>query len=248
MNIQTQHTKMDIAISLMQQQQEQAEVIYDEMAKTFWTMIGAANQCAFLAMDDAVEVMQQAGMFRQQVKRKAQQAISEYEKYEKSVYKHFTEQQDDRYYLWADMVSRAGEKMQSDMQKLYFSIKNVLDRYRVPKSDVHARIQAAMVMIDLACLMYDTMLQQFQRQTMIPLDYYFRRGRMTAAKNLWREVAHQTGRSILPHIDLNDDAACHTAIKVILERYKRAELLNEAAGEALKLNPECEKYITDKVQ
>ena len=38
-------------------------------------------------------------------------------------------------------------------------------------------------------------------------------------------------------------------LQVILARYQRAEFLNDAAGEALRLNPSIEeKYLTDKTE
>ena len=234
-----------ITNSLYRAQQEKAEAVFDEMSKVFWTMQGTANQCAFLAIDDAVEAMQQAGWMRQQVKVKAQRALQEFRKYEKLVFQHFKIMDDDRYFLWSDMTSRAADSLQGDADKLYFAIKSVIDRYNVKDSDIHAKIQRAMALIDLAILMYNTMVERYQRQTIIPIGNAFNGGKLTAVQSNWREVAHLTGRSVLPAIDLNQDKTCHLAIKVILTKYQQADFLNEAAGEALRLNPNCAKYAEE---
>ena len=243
--IRTQQTSNSIAMSLYAGQQTKAEQLFDEMAKAFWPMIGTANQCAYLAIDDAVEALQEAGMLRQQVKVKAQAAIKEFNRYEKAVFNHFQQMGDDRYYLWADMVSRAADGLEGDVQKLYFAIKNVLDKNGAADSEVHAKIQTATALVELAVLLYDTMAQKFQCQTMVPIAHYFDGGRLTAVKNNWKAVGYLTGRKVLPNIDLNSDKMCHMAVRVILTKYQRAEFLNEAAGEALRLNPDMEKYANE---
>ena len=235
----------DITSSLYRGQQAKAEEVFEEMSKVFWSMQGTANQCAYLAIDDAVEKMQQAGMMRQQVKVKALKAMQEFRKYEKLVFQHFKIMDDDRFYLWSDMTSRAADNLQGDVDKLYFAIKSVIDRYNVPNSEVHAKIQAAMAITELSILMYDTMVQRYQRQTMVPIGNAFSGGKLTAVQSNWREVAHLTGRRVLPAIDLNEDKTCHLAIQVILTKYQQADFMNEAAAEALKLNPNCAKYANE---
>lgn len=243
--IRTRQSSDGIAHSLYVSQQEQAEQLYDDMAKTFWPMIGTANQSAYIAMDDAVDALQDAGMLRQQVKVKAQAALKEFRRYEKAVFQHYNSMGDDRYYLWSDMVSRAADGLESDVQKLYFAIKSVLDRHNVERSEVYAKVQTAAAMIDMSVMMFDTMAEQFQRQTMIPIAKSFDGGRLTSVQNNWRMVAYITGRNVLPNVDLNNDPTCHMAVKVILTKYQQAEFLNKAAGEALRLNPDCEKYINE---
>ena len=244
--IRTTQSSDAIARSLYMSQQAKAEQLYDDMAKTFWPMIGTANQCAYLAMDDAVDAMQAEGILRQQLKVKANAALKEFRRYEKAVFQHFSSMGDDRYYLWADLVSHAADDLESDVQKLYFAIKNVLDRNNVERSDMHAKIQTAAALIDLSVLMYDTMAEQFQRQTMIPIASSFDGGRLTSVQSNWKAVGYITGRKVLPSVDLNKDPQCHMAVRVILTRYQRVEFLNKAAGEALKLNPNCEKYLNEE--
>lgn len=246
MVITTNGNKVGFARTLLNMQVERSNKLSDEMSKPFWSMIGTANQCAYIAMDEAVEAMQGAGMMKHQVKVKATKAIEEYKHYERLVYAHFHEMQDERYYLWCDMVSRAADALEGDIKKLYFAIKNVIDRYNVANSDVLAKIQTAMALISLSCLMYDTMAQNYQRQTMIRISDNYAAGRLTAVENLWRCVGDMTGKQVLAHIDLSHDEACSLGIRVLLTRYEQAEFLNDAAGEALRLNPNCEKYLNEE--
>ena len=247
MDIQTGNNPSGIAAAMYRAQVEQAEALCDDMAQKFWPMIGTANQCAFYAMDDAIEAMTEAGMMRQQVKVKARKAIEEYERYDKAVKRHFHDLGDDRYYLWADLVARAAERLQPDVTRLYFAIKNRIDEQRVKDSAVHAKIQTALGLVTLSTLMYDTMAAQYQRLTMLRIAETFRGGRLTGVEQLWKQVSEITGKMSIKDVNLRDDPQCQLGINVILARYQSADFLNEAAGEALRLNPEIEqKYLNDK--
>lgn len=247
MNINTRQNQQNIISSLYRQQWQQAEELCDEMAQKFWPMIGTANQCAYLAMDDAVEAMRECGMLRQQVKVKALKAIAEYELYDKAVKRHFHDIGDDRYYLWADLIARAADRLQPDVYKLYFAIKNKIDEYRCKNSAALAKIQTALALVTLSTLMYDTMASQFQRQTMIRIEQTFRGGRLTAVESNWKAVGELTGNMVMQNVNLRDDANCALGVQVILTRYQSADFLNEAAKEALKVNPELNKEYCESV-
>lgn len=247
--IRINNNQQTISNAIYRAQVEQADALCDEMAQHFWPMIGTANQTAYLAMDEAVEAMQECGMMKQMVKVKAMKAIEEYERYDKAVKRHFHEIGDDRYYLWADFVARAADMLQPDVTKLYFAIKNRIDEKRVRNSVALAKIQTALALVTLSTLMYDTMASQFQRRTMIRIAETFRGGRLTAVESLWKAVGEITGRQVMQDVNLRDDPQCQLGVQVILARYQSAEFLNEAAGEALRLNPEIEeKYLNDKKQ
>lgn len=243
MEIKTRHDATSIACSLMRQQAEQYETLKEEMAKNFWPIIGTANQCAFMAMDDAMEAMQDCGMLRQQVKVKAQKAVREYEQYDRAVVMHFRDVDNDRFFLWADLVTRAATRLQPDVTKLYYAIKNVIDAKGVDNSVALAKIQTAMALISLSVLMFDTLADQFQRRTMLPIADTFRGGRLSAVERCWKAVGDLTGRQVLQQVDLSNDETCQLGINVILTRYQSAEFLNEAAGEALEHNQQFQNYV-----
>ena len=242
-NIRTQQTEGSITDSLLCQQYEHAEELADEMARSFWPMIGTANQCAFMAIDDAVDMMRECGMLRQQVKVNAQRAVEEFEKYDRAVYRHFHELGDERYYLWSDLIIRSAQALQPDVDKLYSSIKNIIDKHGCRNSDVLSKIQTALALVTLSTLMFDTMFEQFQRQTMFRLDKTFNGGRLTAVESNWKQVGYLTGRQGMQVVDLANDPTCQLAVQNILNRYSKADFINDAAGEALKLNPECLKLV-----
>lgn len=242
--IRTNSTAHDMKLAVMRYNSQQAERVQDEMAQHFWVMIGTANQTAFMAIEDAVDMMQEAGMYKHQAKQKGQAAVEAFHRYERAAYNHYKMMDDDRYPLWQDLVGRAALKLQPDVQKLFFAIKNVIDRSRVSNAAVLAQIQTGVALITLSTLMYDTMASQYQRQTLLDIHRMFDGGRLTAVESNRKQVGEFTGRQVMQDVNLRDDPQCQLGIEVLLRRYQDAEFLNEAAGEALRLNPQSWHHAT----
>lgn len=235
-----------IRAALYRQQKDDADRIANEMAEHFWPMIGTANHMAFQAIDDAVEMMKEAGMLRQKEKVHAQKAIVEYHRYEFAAYQHFKQINDGRFALWQDLIGRAAVKMEPDVIKLHYAIKQVIDRHGVKNSDVLAQIQTGLALVTLATMMFDELMNLYQPRTMINVTDMFKAGRLTSVERHWREVGEITGKRVMQDVNLRDDPTCQLGVRVILERYRSADILNEAAGEALRLNPEAWKYVSDE--
>ena len=98
-----------------------------------------------------------------------------------------------------------------------------------------------MALVSLANLLFDEMEAKFQRQTPVRIADYFKAGRITACESHWRVVGYLTGRQVLADVDLSTDPQCQLAVQVILTRYQAADILNDAAKEALELNPDIER-------
>ena len=248
MNIMT-HTRPtagSVTRAMLDSQWRQAEELKEDMARHFWPMIGTANKTAYFAIEDAIEQMEAAGMMRQKQKMHARKAVEEMERYERLAYEHFAALNDGRYALWQDLIGRAAGKLEPDVVKLRFAIKNVIDRAKVKESTALAYIQTALALITLATLMYDTMADQYQRQTMLPIRDEFAAGRLTAVERHWKAVGDITGRQVMPTVNLRDDPQCILGVQVILERYRAADFLNDAAAEAIELNLEVVERIDNQ--
>ena len=242
--IRTNITSADMKMAVMRYNAQQADRVQDEMAQHFWVMIGTANQMAYMAIEDAIEAMQAAGIYKHQAKQKAQAALVAYDRYQDAAYRHYQSIDDDRYPLWQDLIGRAALKLQPDVQRLFFAIKNVIDRQKVRNAAALAQIQTGVALITLSTLMYDTMAAQYQRQTLLDVHRMFDGGRLTAVESCWKAVGEFTGRQVMQDINLRDDPTCQLGIEVLLRRYQDADFLNEAAGEALRLNPQSWHHAT----
>ena len=235
-----------ICQNLRRHQYEEAMRLADEVAQHFWPMIGTANQMAFQAIDDAVDMMREAGMLCHKEKVHALKAVDEYHKYERAAYNHFMEIGGDRYALWQDLIGRAALKMEQDVIKLHYAIKQKIDKAGVRNSAVYAQIQTGLALVTMATALFDTMIETYQRQTMVNISDAFKPGRLTAVERNWMEVGELTGKKVMKDVNLRDDPTCQLAIQVILAKYEAANFINEAAGEALRLNPEAWKYASDE--
>ena len=246
MKINTQQSVEALRMGIAIAEHEKADAVIEKMAQSFWPMIGTANQAAYMAIDDAVEKMRECGMLRQQAKVHAQQALKHYQAYEKAAYDHYHQIGDDRYGLWQDLVGRAALKLQPDIMRMYFAIKNVIDRAGVGNSDALAQIQTGVALITTATMMFNTMVEQFQRLTTMPIRRHFIGGRLTAVESHWKMVGEVTGRQVMKDVNLRDDPACQMGIKVLLNRYADATFLNESAGEAIRINPAIWHHLDEK--
>lgn len=243
MNINTRPTKESLYVGIVRAEAKVSEGVIDKMAQHFWPVIGTANQVAFMAIDDAVERMQRAGMYRQKEKWHAKKAVEEFEKYERAAFVHF--QGDDRYHLWQDLIGRAAEKLSPDVMRLYFAIKNVIDKDKVPHSDVLAQIQLGVALVTFSTMMFDMMLNEFQRETVADLRPWFIGGRLTGVESNWKAVGELTGRKVMADVNLRDDAVCRQGVQVLMNRYADADFINDACGEALQLNPDTWHHISE---
>lgn len=220
---------------------DKARELYNELENHFWSRVGAANQIAINAMTEAYDAIEDAGMLKQTVKQKANAAMSACEKYLHDCQKEMG----DRYYLWSDVVCIAANNLQTDIMHLYYSIKQMLDKHRIPHSDVCSHIQTALAMLTSANLFCDGLIDHFQRHTFFDIGKDFRKWRLTGIESNWREVARLTSRC-KEDISLDSDPNCQLAMTVIFKRYEDMDFLNDAAQKAMPLNPDMAKYANEE--
>lgn len=227
--------KINIYSSMMDA--DKARELYNELEDHFWSRVGAANGIAINAMIEAYDAIEDAGMLKQSVKLKANAAMSAIDKYQHACQKEMG----DRYSLWSDVVRIAADNMQTDVNRLYYSIKNQLDKFHIAHSDVCSHIQTSLALLTSSIVFYDGLVDHFQSQTFINITKDFRIGRLTAVENCWREVARLTSRC-KEEINLQEDYNCQLAMRVIFKKYGDMDFLNDAAKKAMPLNPNMAKY------
>ena len=218
-----------------------ARELYDELENHFWSRVGAANYIALNAMLEAYDAIEEAGMLKQQVKYWAKVAIKASEAYSKEAHSKMG----DRYALWSDVVRLASDNLQNDVTHLYYSIKQMLDKYRIPHADICSHIQTAMALLTSAVLFYDGLVEHFQKQTFYNITKDFKVGRLTGVESSWREVARLTSKC-KEEINLQEDYNCQLAMRVIFNKYGNMDFLNDAAQKAMPLNPAMAKYANEE--
>ena len=99
---------------------------FDRLNSLVNLVVGAVNSIACNALVDAVNELRKSKHYKFKTKQEAKQAIEAYEAWERTHTKNFG----DRYNLFLDYLSAAEEAIQPDIDKLYWAIKQVLDKHR----------------------------------------------------------------------------------------------------------------------
>lgn len=223
-------------------EQKKAAELYEQLGQRFWSVVGPANYSAVATMLDAIDVMEDAGIVRQKLKQLVKRAQRQYQEYVKAA----RDVLEDRFYLWQDMTAHAHDRLRPDILKLFFGIKQHYDNFRIPDSNMLAHLQTTFTMLSLCTGLFDATMDFHQRQTYLDISSYFKRGRLTGIVSIWNEVMELVIPKAVLGMPLAKDPNCKTAVSVIARRYETMEFLDEAATDAMRLNPSMIKYANEE--
>ena len=207
---------------------ERAFELAREIDKRFWPIIGTANQSAQNAMLEAYDLLEERGLLKREVKKYANNAVSNWESYSKQARMELG----DRWYLWQDMTAKGAGKLEPDVEKLRVAIEDLLSVNGVKDADVRSYIFAANTMVTLAVMIFDSTIDLYQQQTVWDIRENYMPARMTKAQRMWSSLT-QLYSSSKEDIDFNKDEACLDALSGIYDRYENDDFINEACGEAI---------------
>ena len=208
-------------------------------------VIGAVNTIAGKAVFDARALLKQRqDLWRLEVKHRATKATQAYYSYEKMHMKNF----DDRYNLFIDYLDSVEEDIQPHIDKLCYSIAQVLTKYHQKDSMLKARIETARTLCEYACGVFDRIMKEAQDKTHHNFAQVFAKARLTEVLFHWSNVSDHVCRTEPKDLDiqLNNDPNCRLAFQIIERKLVSEDFLNKAGYEALKLKPDCKKYVSEE--
>ncbi len=214
---------------------------FGHTASLFYIVIGAVNDLASHAMTDAMEAVRKSGHYRHSVKYHIREAQRKFDGYERMMKEQLT----DRFPLFMDITDEVYEMIRPDMEKLYFSFKSELDKHREPESELKARMETAIAMLDLAVYMFDRFFDSARERTKADFRPMFLPGRLGGVAKSWHEAFAPLDKS-KDTIDFNESGTCRMALRVIEVKLTGEELFNRAGAMAIRLNPDCEKYLSEE--
>ncbi len=155
------------------------EQIEQEMRQTeagFYVVAAAANELASVAVFDAMDTLRRNGFHGNKEARKwatkCEKDIHSYEtmmriRLQDASRRMGTVADDgrDKYTLWLDTTDRVDEEMKPHMDRLYYAVKMVMDRYSTPHSETLARMWTAHIMLQFAIRQFDTIFSDQKSRT-----------------------------------------------------------------------------------
>lgn len=252
---------------LRQNKSAEAEQIQKHIGENFNRLnslinlvVGAVNTIAGRAVFDAKsELFKRKDIYRQEVKMNAKLAEKAYYDYERLHTRNFG----GRYNLFLDYLSAVEDNIAKDIDILTYSIAQVLTKHNQKDAMLKAKVETARTMCEYACCMFDRLIkeantrlraeqvQMFGLQvTSKPFDFmpYFAPARLTAVFHYWDKITARlckTGKGE-EQIILNTDPNCKLAFEIIERKVTSEDFINKAGYEALKLNPEHVREISEE--
>lgn len=213
--------------------QEQAEKAFDNLNSVINLILGAANTIVGKKLYDLVEWMQKdKALYRFKVKHLVNEALRSFQRYESLHYQNFGE----RYEFFLDYLNEIEDALEPDIQKMYFSIKAVLDKAKVEKSELFAKINTTTSLAEISVFLYDRLIKECEEQTGFDFNELMRPGRLTGTLHYLDELEKLVCRA--KGVDLNKDKNSNLAAKIIAEKLLNEDVLENAAKTALSYHEE----------
>lgn len=200
-------------------------------------VVGAANSIAGGWLYDTVEELEKdehKKLYRLQVKHWAKESKRRFNEYERL---HLTDHGGLKAF-YVDYLDCIDERVRPHTEKMYWAVKNRLDKDRVENSQLFAMIELTLTLLEYSIYLYRYLIKDVRESFGYDFGKYLKPACLTDTAKAWRELERLVCK--LPkgkRIDLNDDEACMTGFHCIENILTNEDVLNDAAMEAIKLNP-----------
>lgn len=218
-------------------QKEELLKSIDRYCSLYYITMGSAYNIAQTAMIDAWgAIKEDKKLYRQKTKQSINKALAAYNTWDAKMRFVLA----DRYQLWLDLSDASEAELKPLVKTLYYCIDNYFLKNHVPKSKIVARMEAAMVLIDVAVSLFRNLFDNIQKKIGVNLRPAFNEGNALELQHNWNNAIQSVINSIpgMPDIDINDDADSVQAAKNIITKLSNEGIYDRAGEYALQLNPE----------
>lgn len=218
-------------------QKEELLKSIDRYCSLYYITMGSAYNIAQTAMIDAYNAIKEdKKLYRQQTKQSINKALAAYNTWDAKMRFALA----DRYQLWLDLSDASEAELKPLVTTLYYCIDNYLLKNKVPKSKIIARMEAAMVLIDIAVNLFRNLFDNIQKKIGMDLRQAFNEGNALELQRNWNNAMQSVINAIpeMPDIDINDDADSVQAAKNIVTKISNEGIYDRAGEYALQMNPE----------
>lgn len=209
----------------------------DRYCSLYYITMGSAYNIAQTAMIDAYNAIKEdKKLYRQQTKQSINKALAAYNTWDAKMRFVLA----DRYQLWLDLSDASEAELKPLVTTLYYCIDNYFLKNKVPKSKIIARMEAAMVLIDIAVNLFKNLFDNIQKKIGKDLRPMFSDGNALELQRNWNSAMQSVINAIpgMPDIDINDDADSVQAAKNIVTKISNEGIYDRAGEYALQVNPE----------
>lgn len=218
-------------------QKEEILKSIDRYCSLYYITMGSAYNIAQTAMIDAYNAIKEdKKLYRQQTKQSINKALAAYNTWDTKMRFVLA----DRYQLWLDLSDASEAELKPLVTTLYYCIDNYFLKNKVPKSKIIARMETAMVLIDIAVNLFKNLFDNIQKKIGKDLRPMFSDGNALELQQNWNNAMQSVINSVpgMPDININDDADSVQAAKNIVTKLSNEGIYDRAGEYALQMNPE----------
>lgn len=155
------------------------------------------------------ESLEEDGLFKQNVKGKTKALINAVKSFERTAYSAYGEKAK----FLEDSVGRVVGEIDLDIEKIFWSIKQFLDKNRLERTSSIARIEQARALIALSVDIHKVRIRKLQsiNPDLPPLNYL----RMDKPLKFIDDLSQDLCRGIGKVVNLNEDTNCRLSVAVL---------------------------------
>lgn len=215
----------------------------DRSCSLYYITMGSVYTICQSAMIDAREFIctHEKAFYKQQVKLNIKKALEAYDKWNKKMENTLGEQ----YQIWLDVSDNVDEQIKPLVTTLYYSIDNFLLKNKVQHSKVYARMETALVLLQLAKMIYADLFENIQKRIGADIRPLFQGGDASDIYHYWHEAMRYVSKmmNVIPDVNLNSDATINQAVDNIVRQLTAEHIYNHGGEYALRLNPDQWKCL-----
>lgn len=218
-------------------QKEELLKSIDRYCSLYYIIMGSAYNVAQTAMIEAYRAIKEdKKLYRQKTKQSINKALAAYDTWDSKMRFVLA----DRYQLWLDLSDASEAELKPLITTLYYCIDNYFLKNKMPKSKIIARMETAMVLIDVAVNLFKNLFDNIQKKIGTDLRPMFNDGNALELRKNWNNAMQSVINSVpgIPNIDINDDADSVQAANNIVMKLSNENIYDRAGEYALQLNPE----------
>lgn len=208
-------------------------------------VMGAWNSLCGTAIKDAHDAVRTTPLFRGLAKKRMNDAMEVFGKYEDKHLSNFGE----KYTMYLDFLDSVDEQMKRHYNMMRLSLLQVFTRAGSRHKGEKAGMVTALLLLNLSVECFDNMMAAIRKETGQNFTEHFLPARLDAVKKYWHSAC---GQMLTDKEDreaermMFNDKSVNLSAKIIANILQGEEIINRAGNDALKLNPQYYENLTDE--
>lgn len=170
------------------------------------------------------ECLEEDGLYKQGIKSKTKALINAVKSFERTTYSVYG----DKARFFEESVGRIVDEIDLDIEKIFWSIKQFLDKNRLDKTSALSRVEQARTLISLSIKIHEARIRKLQTiNPGLPSMEYLRMDKaLKFIDDLSRDICRDICRG--KNINLNDDTNCRLSVVVLDQKLADEERIARA--------------------